>query len=299
VRGELRPVAFRVAALGVRVARTIGVIGFSCVVGFGCAASGNYAPETYVVRPHDTLYSIAWRHDLDYRDLARWNKIGSDYRIAVGQVLTLKPSARAASRPPATPPSAPPKAPPTAGASAGPPTGSTHSHELPQVGAPQPLRNPPAVGGSAGTGAGAETLSQAPAGATAANKPMAVPGGAMQWVWPTAHASAPRPVPGGGILLLGQLGQPIRAACSGRVVYVGNGIRGYGNLIIIKHGDNLLSAYAHTRELNVREGQDVQGAQVIAEMGTGPHQIAALYFEIRLNGKPVDPMPYLSGAGAK
>jgi lipoprotein NlpD len=94
-------------------------------------------------------------------------------------------------------------------------------------------------------------------------------------------------------LLLGELGQVIRAACAGRVVYLGSGLRGYGNLIIIKHGDNLLSAYAHNRELLVREGQDVTSGQTIARMGTGPHQIAALYFEIRLNGKPVDPMPYL------
>jgi lipoprotein NlpD len=96
--------------------------------------------------------------------------------------------------------------------------------------------------------------------------------------------------------LLGELGQPVRAACAGRVAYVGNGIRGYGNLIIIKHAENLLTAYAHTRELAVHEGQDVLGGQVIAQMGTGPHQIAALYFEVRLNGKPVNPLPYLAGA---
>lgn len=101
-------------------------------------------------------------------------------------------------------------------------------------------------------------------------------------------------MPGGGILLLGQLGQPVRAACAGRVVYAGSGLRAYGNLIIIKHGDNLLSAYAHTRELLVREGQDVASGQDIARMGLGPHSRAALYFEIRLNGKPVDPLPYLS-----
>ena len=75
-----------------RLTRAIGVVGVSCVLGFGCAASGNYEPQTYVVRPRDTLYSIAWRYDLDYRELARWNNIGADYRIAVGQVLVLKPS---------------------------------------------------------------------------------------------------------------------------------------------------------------------------------------------------------------
>ena len=111
----------------------------------------------------------------------------------------------------------------------------------------------------------------------------------MRWYWPTELSTPPRPVPGGGILLLGQQGQAVRAACAGRVVYVGNGLRGYGNLAIIKHGDNLLSAYAHNSELIVHEGQDVAGGEAIGRMGTGPHQIAALYFEIRLNGKPVDP----------
>ena len=101
-------------------------------------------------------------------------------------------------------------------------------------------------------------------------------------------------MPGGGILVAGQLGQPVRAAAAGRVVYVGNGLRAYGNLIIIKHGENWLSAYAHVSESMVREGQEVRSGQPIARMGEGPHQIAALYFEIRLNGKPVDPMPYLT-----
>jgi lipoprotein NlpD len=223
----------------VRVARAIGVIGMACWLGFGCAAGRDYTPESYVVRPQDTLYSIAWRHDLDYHDLARWNDIGADYRIAVGQVLTLKP----------------------AGAMPPPASGK------------QPPRPAPAA------------IPQAP---VAAN-----PGVPLRWIWPTEHASAPRPVPGGGILLLGQLGQPIRAACGGRVVYAGNGIRGYGDLIIIKHEDNLLSAYAHTRELTVREGETVKGGEIIAQMGEGPHEIAALYFEIRRNGKPIDPLPFL------
>jgi lipoprotein NlpD len=94
--------------------------------------------------------------------------------------------------------------------------------------------------------------------------------------------------------LFGSLGQPIHAACSGHVVYVGSGLRGYGNLIIIKHGESLLSAYAHTRELAVHEGDEVVAGQPIAAMGEGPHRIAVLYFEIRQNGKPVDPLPYLA-----
>ncbi len=237
-----------------RLTRVIGVIGASCVLGVGCAAGGHYGDESYVVRPHDTLYSIAWRYDLDYRDLARWNHIGSDYRIAVGQALVLRPTGRApAARSPAA---------------------AAPAHEVPRV----------AAGG---------------ADSSAAPKPSSAPrstgaaGASLQWVWPTERSSAPRTVPGGGILLLGQLGQVVRAACSGRVVYTGSGLRGYGNLIIIKHGDNWLSAYAHNRELLVGEGQDVVGGQAIAHMGTGPHQVAALYFEIRLNGKPVDPLPFL------
>ena len=245
-----------------RVARAIGVIGFSCWVGFGCATSRDYTSEYYVVRPQDTLYSIAWRHDLDYHDLARWNNIGADYRIAVGQILTLKPTAR-------TPNPTPSKvALPLKAA----PADSAAAPLRPQASSPRPPPEP------------APPLRAAPAV------------GAAMWMWPTEHSQIPRPVPGGGILLLGRLGQPIRAACSGRVVYVGNGIRGYGNLIIIKHADNLLSAYAHTRELDVREGEEVQGGQVIAQMGEGPHQIAALYFEIRRNGKPIDPLLYLSDA---
>ncbi len=241
----------------------------------GCASESAHTPETYVVQPRDTLYSIAWRHDLDYRDLARWNHIGADYRIAVGQVLILKAG----------------------------------SHRAPQGAARVPSVSPNSVrAGSAGSGRIA-----APNAASSATAPRggAAPGGAPSgggpsggaadtpatcgWTWPAAHASAPRPVPGGGILLLGMLGQPIRAACAGRVVYAGSGIRGYGNLIIIKHSETLLTAYAHTIGLDVREGQEVGTGEQIAHMGTGAHNIAALYFEIRVNGKPVDPLSFLHG----
>jgi lipoprotein NlpD len=278
-------------------------------VGYGCASSGSIQAATYVVRPQDTLYSIAWRHDLDFKDLARWNNIGPEYRIEVGQVLQLQPGARSsASRPAtqssaatgtqqpaptATRPAARPAAQPAPSAtrpaaqpapqpapSATPPAANLAAHPGPNL-APQP----PRVGAS-------QPLANLPAGPTASALPA---GTVLQWVWPTDRSAAPKPVPGGGILVLGQLGQSVRAACSGRVVYTGSGIRGYGNLIIIKHGENLLSAYAHTNELLVREGENVAGGQTIAHMGTGPHQIAALYFEIRLNGKPVDPVPYLNG----
>jgi lipoprotein NlpD len=118
----------------------------------------------------------------------------------------------------------------------------------------------------------------------------------LQWAWPTEPTGAPLPVNGGGVLLQGHLGQDVRAASAGRVVYAGTGIRGYGNLIIIKHGENYLSAYAHNRESLVREGQEISLGQVIGKMGEGSPQKPALYFEIRRNGKPVDPLRYLPAA---
>jgi lipoprotein NlpD len=272
----------------VRLNRVLGIVGVSCVLSVGCAASGNFEPQTYVVRPRDTLYSIAWRYDLDYRELARWNNIGADYRIAVGQVLLLRPShgapaARQLSNAAPRPLDAPhePREMP---------------HDVPRVSAPTPLHAAPAASAAAAPTRAAATGAAASGAPAASASKSVVPSASTQWVWPTQRSSTPRTVPGGGILLLGQLGQPVHAACSGRVVYIGSGLRGYGNLIIIKHADNLLSAYAHNRELLVREGQDVAGGQDIARMGNGPHQIAALYFEIRLNGKPVDPLPYLAGS---
>jgi lipoprotein NlpD len=95
-------------------------------------------------------------------------------------------------------------------------------------------------------------------------------------------------VPGGGILLSGRLGQDVRAASGGRVVYAGSGLRGYGNLVIIKHADSLLSAYAHNREMLVHDGQAVAMGQVIAHMGESGQHSPILYFEIRQNGKPID-----------
>jgi len=244
------------SGLALRCARSIRTILLCSLLSGGCAVSGGEGPQGYVVRPHDTLYSIAWRHDLDYRDLARWNKIGPDFRISVGQYLVLRGGAR-------TPSTGPPRA--------------------ARVVAPTPGSSP--MPGSSPTPGGSPTPVPGAAGVRAQSP-------AQKWVWPTEGAGGPIAVPGGGILLTGRLGQDVRAASTGRVVYTGSGLRGYGNLIIIKHGESLLSAYAHNRELMVHEGQDVAAGQVIARMGEGAHQTAALYFEIRLNGKPVDPLPF-------
>lgn len=228
-----------------RLPSSIRAVGLCCVLLAGCADTTLDGPAVYVVRAEDTLYSIAWRHDLDYRDLARWNNLGADFRIAVGQVLVLGPG-RAAAHP-----------------NGGPPPMRTRPRSKPQP-VPPPQRAP----------AAAEAV-------------------APKWMWPIERLGEPRALPGGGILLPGRLGQDVRAAGAGRVVYTGSGLRGYGNLIIIKHGDALLSAYAHNREMLVHEGQEVAMGQVIAHMGEDAHQSPVLYFEIRENGKAVDPLPFL------
>jgi lipoprotein NlpD len=228
-----------------------------------CADTGAGGPESYVVRPDDTLYSIAWRHDLDYRDLARWNNIGADFRISVGQVLVLGPGRESpAGR--AAPRTAPRPAPTAAAA-------GSHAPETPQVSKPRPLPQSPGTGPPPSSPHTADM-------ANTANS--------------SGRRSAPSPSPPTG------RDSPARNG-PGRVVYAGSGLRGYGNLIIIKHADSVLSAYAHNREMLVRDGQEVAMGQVIAHMGqvieTGksPQQSAILYFEIRQNGRPVDPLPFL------
>ena len=239
--------------------RGIGVTGLALALVCACAAREARRDTTYVVRAQDTLYSIAWRHDLDYRDLAKWNGIGSDYRIAVGQVLSLVP--RASSTPPAP--------------------GHAQAHPTAPSSPAAPSRAAPSV--------------TAPSVTAPSVTAPSVTAPSLAWVWPTETTAPPRAMPSGGILLLGQPGQAVRAAAPGRVVYTGSGLRGYGQLVIIKHGETLLSAYAYNRELLVHEGEQVSGGQKIAAMGQGAQQSAALYFEIRVNGKPTDPMPYLRG----
>ena len=262
-----------------------------------------------MVRPNDTLYSIAWRHDLDFRDLARWNNIGADFRISVGQVLVLGPGREPS---PATraPQAAAKPAPPVP--SAGPPTGASTAPPAmsPQVSKPRPLPESAAAGapivrgapspliGSHGASTNGGSTNGASTNGALTNGALtngALTNAASKWVWPTDRAAAPRAVPGGGILLSGRLGQDVRAASAGRVVYTGSGLRGYGNLVIIKHADSLLSAYAHNREMLVHDGQDVAGGQVIAHMGEGEgvHRSPVLYFEIRQNGRPIDPLAFL------
>jgi len=117
------------------------------------------------------------------------------------------------------------------------------------------------------------------------------------WSWPTAGAVSVefggKPGTGTGLLIDGKVGQPIAAAASGRVVYAGSGLIGYGQLIIIKHNDTYLSAYGYNASLLVKEGETIKKGQRIATMGEGPEHKARLHFEIRRNGRPVNPRQYL------
>jgi lipoprotein NlpD len=201
-------------------------------------------PATYTVKRGDTLYSIAWKHRLDYQDVARWNGIGRNYVIHPGQVLKLYPSSTSRSRQASASASARPAAPQAA------PSAS-----------PSPGKAPP-----------------------------------VQWQWPVTGGTATlttRPNGGQGLTISGRLGEEIRSAGAGRVVYTGSGLLGYGQLVIIKHNETYLSAYGHTQSVAIREGEVVSAGQRIATMGPGPQGTPMLYFEIRVNGAPGNPLTLL------
>lgn len=258
------------------------------------------APETYRVRRGDTLYSIAFGYGLDWRRVASWNDIAAPYTIHVGDWIRLQPppDMRPAVVAVETPETTPRRA-------AGSDSGPTTAAERPiRTTGPEPAETPVSTSPTARTprpSALAETRSPAPASTSSQNTPP-VPEAATRsaagvaWRWPAEgpiargfNAGASRK----GILISGEGGQPIRAAADGEVVYSGNGLIGYGELIIIKHSDRMLSAYAHNRERLVGEGQQVRSGQLIARMGANERDQPVLHFEIRRDGKPDDPANYL------
>jgi lipoprotein NlpD len=225
-------------------------------------------PHEYVVRPGDTMYAIAFRNSLDFRSLARWNGIGPDYLIHPGQVLRLKP--------PRTD-----KAPPRQ-----------------QIGVMQtrPIDDAEHARPQAVT---ADTPPPAAASVAPPRDDDDAVAGSYAWVWPVNRA----PVARGfgqqgskGIDFSGTVGQPVFAAAPGRVVYSGNALKGYGELIIIKHDDVFLSAYGYNRKRYVKEGDIVTAGQPIGEMGLGPENKPLLHFEIREKGEPINPAGKLPAA---
>ncbi|MFC2992511.1 peptidoglycan DD-metalloendopeptidase family protein [Halomonas tibetensis] len=366
----------------------------------GCVAQQGQAPQVqvrdlsasrertptsqYTVEAGDTLYGIAWRHNMDHRDLARINRIGPPYQIQPGQRLVLDPDGQVPSRDEQTTAAAS-----GSGAVATPlgggqpisddagsmewllPDGTTEQGQRLSA---QPLEeedgpsqvamesSAEAAGGTAGPGpvydydspgadgdlserdlaerravessaAEREPETSEPARDVAATEPepqpepqpepapmaqpepdagTAVAGGSqapdrsartftpvddVSWRWPADGEIVGRFGEGGsitaGIDIAGQKGQPVKAAGPGIVVYAGSGVRGYGNLILLKHNDDYLSAYAHNDSLRVRENDVVEAGEVIATMGDSDAEDVRLHFEVRKNGQPQDPLNYL------
>jgi lipoprotein NlpD len=242
-------------------------------------------PGMYAVKKGDTLIRIALEFGQNHHDLVAWNRLSNPNDIKVDQVLrVLPPESDAGSgaqtsaviMPPETPPPTPRKTTPRG-----------DKRPYPDA-APVDLQRPDA-------GAAKPDVSAPVAVKPAA--PMALANGdeKLSWIWPSAGKVVGTFDEGKnkGIDIAGKAGQQVIAASAGKVMYAGSGIRGYGNLVIVKHSSSLLSAYAHNRSILVKEGQSVNKGQAIAEMGDSDSDAVKLHFEIRQQGKPVDPSRFL------
>lgn len=245
-------------------------------------------PGYYRVKPGDTLYSIAFRHQMDYRELARFNGIVAPYTIYPGQWLRVRRASR--SRVHSLEPA--PAAPATATVAQVAP--STHAAAS---GAAWPAP-PPAMSAGRPPASASVSASVPVAGAAvvAAGGPERTVDG-IAWRWPVHGpilAGFEADVPGRqGLDIGGRMGEPVYAAAAGVVVYSGSGLTGYGELVIIKHNEEYLSAYGHNSVRLVKEGQRVVAGQEIAEMGNTGSPRVELHFEIRRNGHPMDPTAFL------
>ena len=227
----------------------------------------------YTVKPGDTMIRIGLENGQNWRDVVRWNGIENPNLIEVGQVLRVVP----------------PGVDPSAVASRGVAAAQVDARPLEGKGAALPASGVLANGAEPGKGA-ASAPAVAPAAVREGDDEPA-------WAWPAAG-----PVVAGfeegkqkGLLLGGKPGDPVLAAADGRVVYAGAGLRGYGNLLIVKHNNTYLTAYAHNQALLVKEDQAVRRGQKIAEMGSSDAERVQLHFEIRRQGKPIDPARLLPG----
>jgi lipoprotein NlpD len=228
----------------------------------------------YLVQPGDTLYAIAWRHYLEHEQLAAWNGIRAPkYSIYPGQRLRLKPpEVRKAN-------------------SRHPPLTKSAKKVVKRAQPKAPASKPVTKQSAKKTAAKAESVKKSVV--TKQKKRVK-----LAWRWPTkgkvvqTYSSSDQNRK--GVWIGGQLGQPIKAAEAGRVVYAGGSLVGYGNLVIIKHDKNYLSAYGYNRKLLVKEGDNLAKGDIVAHMGS-PHSGGqpVLHFEIRKQGKPINPLPLL------
>ncbi|AMO95040.1 lysM domain protein [Collimonas fungivorans] len=285
--------------------------------GSGAVATGT-APETpraaegrgsYTVKQGDTLYRIALEFGQSYRDIVAWNKLDNANDIKVGQVLRVQPPDSSSGpaggaqigsvasgsgvevRSLGSAPSA------AAVASGGNKSGPRGDKRPYSDSALAELQKPD-VASSETPKAAATPAVAAPAAAAGSTAATAAPASGdedkVDWMWPAEGKQVGAFDQGKkGIDIAGKAGQNVVAAAGGKVMYAGSGIRGYGNLVIIKHTSNLLSAYAHNKSILVKEGQTVSKGQKIAEMGNSDSDAVKLHFEIRQQGKPVDPSKFL------
>ena len=266
----------------------------------------------YTVKKGDTLLRIALEYGQNYRDLVAWNNLANPNDIKVDQVLRVLPPDATASNGVETaavvmPPSdkTPPPAPVVKKTG---PKGEKRPYTDATLAELQRADNEKAggkEGGKEGSKEGGNTVvttaPATPAAPPAATvRPPAAPAASaddekLSWMWPSEGKVIATFDEGKnkGVDIAGKAGQHVVAAGAGKVMYAGSGIRGYGNLVIVKHSNSLLSAYAHNRSIVVKEGQTVTKGQMIAEMGDSDADSVKLHFEIRQQGKPVDPSRFL------
>ena len=253
----------RIAAFGLSVALAL----VACGGGSGQTPVINKSPYRVIpaatkVLPKDSIYSIAWRFGLNFQDIAKWNGLADPYKILSGQSLRLRASSDSSASSQST----------VSAVS----VASTRSVTKPAV--TKPVAKPKPV----------ETTT-----ATQVASSAATPG---QWSWPAKGkviGKFSRSKGQNGIQIAAAAGSAIRATAAGEVVYAGQGLRGYGKLIIVKHSPSYLSAYAHNRKILVAEGERINSGQQIAQMGSSGTDRTMLHFEIRKDGKPVDPLGFL------
>lgn len=253
----------------------------------------NWDPHAYTVSQGDTLYSIAWRYDKDHRDLARWNTIQPPYTIYPGQRLSMTEPAQRVQPPSETQPQEQlndgATESPVTTAAVMPPPDYSNPQNIPT---PPPLNRP--------VPAKPPTLNPTPTSKPLhlpVDKPKPVKNGEINWLWPlkgkVVTTFAANNTKRKGIDIRSGQNAEVKAAADGEIVYSGNALLNYGNLVIIKHNDSYLSAYAHNRKLLVKEGNFVQKGQKIALVGGVSNVKNYLHFEIRKDGKPVNPLNYL------
>jgi lipoprotein NlpD len=261
-------------------------------------------PGYYTIRPGDTMIRIGLETGQSWRDIARWNNLDNPNIIEVGQVIRIIPPGTAATTAAPLPssPSSPAATAPATAASAP----ASDAVVTRPVNAPAPVTAgsvPPPGTRTTATPAATPTASVTPTPAPTASPPLPPASSPsdeeVAWIWPINGANVSTVVArfdeatNKGIGIGGKMGDPVIAAADGRVVYAGAGLRGYGNLVILKHNNTYLTAYAHNQTLLVKEDQTVRKGQKIAEMGNSDTDRVKLHFEIRRQGKPVDPLRLL------